>query len=121
MLGQMMDNQLHKMRVTCTSLHYRTGIHPTGDIIEASDVERAELLKDGNAEDAPADSVVSIGTPKVLDPVERDIIEKNYEAVRGAIRAPEGAERISTPLPGPGPAPRDEPGIQPIPGTSSKK
>jgi len=112
-----MEEKLNKMTVECNSLHFRTGIHAKGQVIEATDDEAMELMKDGNASPAPDNAVVSVGVPKVMDPIERDLREGKFKEIResGAIQPPAGAEKLPTPPVGPGPAPRDYADIKPIP------
>lgn len=122
-----------KMKVLSNSLSFVgekmpvASRYPKGSIIDVTDLEREELLKDKTAEDAGLDSAVSTGEVIIIDPVERDVREKNFQEARksGEIVAPEGAEKIRTPMPGVAEGLRGFQGsrgaaIEPIPGTSSE-
>lgn len=83
--------------------HHKQMSHfPKDSIIDATDDEAKELVKDGNAKLAPAGSKVTVGFPISIDPVERDLREKRYEELQkgGAIKKPANAEELRTPIPG---------------------
>ena len=92
-----------KMKVECNQLNHNDRSYMKGDVIEVTAQEATELLKDKNASPAPDNSKAASGIVRDVDPVERDIREKNYEAARmaGAIQAPANAKDLPTPQVGP--------------------
>lgn len=94
--------------VTCKVLafvgkkHPQPAHYPKDSVLDVTDEEAAGLFKDKNAALAPAGASVSAGLPIAVDPVEKDVQEKNFEAAKGGIKKPEGAEveTLKTPIPG---------------------
>jgi hypothetical protein len=82
--------------------HKEASQFPKGSILDCTDAEAKGLVRDGNAELAPAGSKVSLGVPISIDPVERDLREKRFEELQksGVMKKPEGADSIRTPIPG---------------------
>lgn len=95
------------------------------ETFEATDAEAAGLLKDKSVELAPDSAPVSAGEKIHIDPVEKEIQAGNFEAAKGDMKAPAGADKLGTPPVGPaasgrGMATSDGGKVQPIPNTNTK-
>lgn len=117
-----------KVKVECQQLNLNEKTYMRGDVVEVTAEEAKELVKDKNASAAPDNAKAATGVVRDVDPVERDIREKNYEAARasGVIQAPADAGGLPTPQVGPAAAMKGAERlphgakIEPMPGSSSK-
>lgn len=120
-----------RMKVECKRLYLATKNYQKGSIIEVTDDEAYELIKDGNATPAPDDAPLSEGEVTIIDHLERKVLAGEFEEAReiGAsapsgrgIRIVPGAEEVSTPQAGLAGMPRlvADRDAEPIPGTSSE-
>lgn len=71
-------------------LNFSGVIYEHGDVLEVTESEMKEGMRDGNFVAAPSGAKVSIGRVQHLDAVERDLREKRFDEAKsgGAIHTP---------------------------------
>lgn len=94
---------MRKMKVLATQLYFGRRVFSLGDVLEATDEEARELMRDGNATPTTKGEPASEGRENVIDPIERDLLAGKFKEIRetGAMTPPPGAESVSTPPVGP--------------------